>query len=57
MPPILEAREVGKVYSMSKVRAATLQGVAFAIEKGEFVAIFGTSGSGKSTLLLVLGSV
>jgi ABC-type lipoprotein export system ATPase subunit len=42
---------------MSKVRAATLQDVALAIEKGEFVAIFGTSGSGKSTLLLVLGSV
>jgi len=57
MPTILEAREVEKTYSMDKVRVAALKDITLAIEKGEFVATFGTSDSEKSTLLLVLGSV
>ncbi|MBV8761078.1 MAG: ABC transporter ATP-binding protein [Deltaproteobacteria bacterium] len=40
---------------MGDERIAALDGVSFAIDKGEMVAIIGTSGSGKSTLLNILG--
>ncbi len=55
---LLEVRGLEKVYSIrGGNRTAALQGVSFAVEEGEFVAIMGESGSGKSTLLNLLASL
>jgi putative ABC transport system ATP-binding protein len=55
--PILEARQVTKLYRVGKTEVAALEGVSFTVEKGEFAAIRGASGSGKSTLLNLLGGL
>src|SRR5450432_4081608 len=55
--PLLEARDVSKVYQMGSTTVAALDHVSVAVNAGEFVAIQGTSGSGKSTLLNVLGGL
>ena len=55
MPPLIELDDVARYYEMGEQRIAALDGVSFAIERGEMVAIVGASGSGKSTLLNLLG--
>ena len=57
MTPLLETREVSKIYQMGSSTVAALDRVSMEIEEGEFVAIQGTSGSGKSTLLNMLGGL
>jgi putative ABC transport system ATP-binding protein len=52
---LIELRDVARYYQMGDERIAALDGVSFAIEAGEMVAIVGSSGSGKSTLLNILG--
>jgi putative ABC transport system ATP-binding protein len=57
MPPIIEAKNLGKTYRSGKLEVPALRNVNFSIEKGEFVAIVGPSGSGKSTLFYILGGL
>ena len=54
---ILETQELKKIYGNGETAVHALDGVNFAVEKGEFVAIVGMSGSGKSTLLHMLGGL
>jgi len=54
---ILQVENLTKTYGKGDARINALDGVSFAVEKGQFVAVVGASGSGKSTLLHVLGGV
>ncbi len=54
-PPLIELRDITRVYGIGEAEVHALDGVTLRIETGEFVAIMGPSGSGKSTALNVLG--
>ncbi len=53
--PLVDLREVAKVYGQGESEVRALDGIGLTIRDGEFVAIMGASGSGKSTCLNVLG--
>lgn len=53
--PVIELREVSKLYGFGDATTLALDEVDLTIEQGEFVAIMGPSGCGKSTLMHVIG--
>ena len=55
MPPLVELKDVYKIYKMGNTSVHALDGISMTIEKGEFVAIVGQSGSGKSTCMNIIG--
>jgi putative ABC transport system ATP-binding protein len=53
--PVIELRDITKVYQMGEEKVHALRGVSIKVPKGGYVAIMGSSGSGKSTMLNLLG--
>lgn len=55
--PIIQVKNLYKIYRVGETKVRALNGVDFTLYKGEFCAIVGTSGSGKSTLLNMLAGL
>ena len=55
--PILEARNISKIYHKEGEAIPVLNNLHIAVEKGEILVLIGPSGSGKSTLLNILGTL
>src|SRR5687767_6397997 len=53
--PLVELRNVSKIYHLGGEEIRALDDVTLDIEAGEFISIIGPSGSGKSTLMHILG--
>jgi NitT/TauT family transport system ATP-binding protein len=52
--PLVEVRNVSKIYGRPPRQVAAVERVSFEIRPGEFVALLGPSGCGKSTLLRMI---
>ena len=55
--PFVEFADVRKTYQMGDVEVHAVDGMSFAIERGELVVIVGPSGAGKTTVLNMLGGM
>ena len=55
--PMIQVKDLYKVYKVGDTKVYALNGVDFTIYKGEFCAIVGPSGSGKSTLLNMMAGL
>ncbi len=53
--PIIELKDVWKIYHIGDTVVNALQGITTTIYKGEYVTIEGPSGSGKSTCMNMIG--
>lgn len=55
MMPLIEFKNLYKLYPMGDTVVHAVDGISMKIYKGEFVAIVGQSGSGKSTCMNIIG--
>ena len=57
MEPIIEVKNVTKIYKVGNEKVLALDNVSFNINKGDFCCLLGSSGSGKSTLLNLMAGI
>lgn len=57
MEDFVKLEEITKIYKMGEVEIRAVDGINFAIKKGELVVIVGPSGAGKTTVLNILGGM
>ncbi len=55
MKPVIELRNITKIYLTGNVEFAALKSVNLTVQEGDFTAIMGHSGSGKSTCMNIIG--
>lgn len=55
--PLIELKDIYKIYQMGAEEVRAGDGITLTINRGEFVAIVGKSGSGKSTLMNIIGAL
>jgi len=55
--PMVQVRNVTKVYERGRQKVEVLHGLTLEIPRGDFVALMGPSGSGKTTLLNLIGGL
>lgn len=54
-PPVIDLRNISKLYRLGSTIIQALAGVDLKVENGEYVSIMGPSGSGKSTMMNIIG--
>jgi putative ABC transport system ATP-binding protein len=55
MNPIIQTKDIAKVYRMGDEDIHALKSVSIEVKRSEYVAFMGPSGSGKSTLMNIIG--
>lgn len=55
--PLLEFKDVKKIYTVGETTIEALRGVNFSVNAGQLVVVLGASGAGKSTILNLLGGM
>ena len=57
MNPIVEIRNLSKVYNQGEIQVTALDEIHLDIESSDFLTLMGPSGSGKSTLLHIIAGI
>ena len=57
MTPLIEIRDVSKIYERGKQKVEVLHHIDLDVAQGQFLALMGPSGSGKTTLLNLIGGL